>query len=313
MIQRKYAVLGGVSVLGFAILGYAAFSERSEAPREVATALPSAAPVQALGAASAAPVATGLPARSPEQILEQSCPGEKAKDCSCRKDAIVSAFERQPDLASATELAKRGAAECSGGELSGLVAEGLSRLGRGEEAALEARETLARSPRNPYAAYAEALSAYRANQHERARAAAQQAASFGRGAPADVLLGMIEYGQKNFDQAERLFKRAIEADPKGSDAVFNMAVLHQRRNSYDLARQGYLKALALNPTHLDARYNLVLLTLGAGAGDEARHHYAKLTASAGASDPRVVRLADRFATPAPVTSGSELRLKSSRP
>jgi tetratricopeptide (TPR) repeat protein len=124
---------------------------------------------------------------------------------------------------------------------------------------------------------------------------------------------MIEYGQKNFEQAERLFKRAMDADPKGSDAVFNMAVLHQRRNSYDLARQGYLKALALNPTHLDARYNLVLLTLGAGAGDEARHHYTKLTASAGASDPRVVRLADRFAVPAPVTSGSELRLKSSRP
>jgi tetratricopeptide (TPR) repeat protein len=316
MMQRKHAVLGGVSVLGFAILGYAALSERSEAPRKVEAALPSAAPVQALGAASAVPVGTAapaVPARSPEQILEQTCPGEKAKDCACRKGAVLSAFEHPSDLASATDLAQRSGAECPGGELSGLAAEGLSRLGRAEEAAQAARETLTRLPRNPYAAYAEALSAYRANQHESARAAAQRAASFGRGAPADVLLGMIEYGQKNFEQAERLFQRAMDADPKSSDAVFNMAVLHQRRNNYDRARGGYLKALALNPTHHDARYNLVLLTLGAGAGDEARHHFAKLKASVGASDARVSRLADRFAAPAPVTSGSELRLKSSRP
>lgn len=293
MIQKKHAALAGISVLGLAILGYAVMSDRNDAPRRIEAPLPSSAPPRAIPAASGTPAASGVPARTPAQILEASCSGEKSKDCACRRTAVLAAFERAPDLASAVELAKQGETECAK-ELAGVVSEGLARLGQAEEAIAAARATLARDPKNPYAAYAEALSAYRANQRMQAREGAERAGSFGRGAPADVLLGMIEYEQKNFEQAERLFERARQSDPANSDAVFNLGVLHQRRNDYRLAREAYLKAIALNPAHLDARYNLAILTLGAGATSEARHHFEKLKASAGASDARVSRLAARL-------------------
>lgn len=293
MMQKKHAALAGIAVVGLGILGYAVMSDRSEARHQVAAPLPSGAPARVAPLASAVPAASGIPARSAEQLLEASCSAEKSKDCGCRKAAVLAGFERAPDLIAAAELAKQTEAECAS-DFAGLVAEGLARLGRIDEASAAARATLTRDPKNPYAAYAEALSSYRSNQPAHARKAAERAASFGRGAPAEVLLGMIEYEQKNFDEAERLFKRAIEADPKHSDAVFNLGVLHQRRNDYRLAREAYLKALALNPTHVDARYNLAILTLGAGATSEARHHFEKLKASAGSNDARVSRLAARL-------------------
>ena len=309
MMQLKHAALAGVALAGVAIFGYAIFSERSEAPAKKAEApLPSAAPARALAAPSAAPSAPAVPARTPEQILAESCAAGTQKDCTCRKAAVLGAFERPGELIAATELAKQSEAGCA--DLVGLVAEGLARLGRAEEATAAAREALARAPRSAYAAYAEALTSYRASQREAARAAALRAASFGRGATADVLLGMIEYDAKNFDEAERAFERAMKADPKNSDAVFNMGVLHQRRNEYRLAREAYLKALALNPTHHDARYNLAILTLGIGATSEARHHFEKLKASVGPNDPRVSRLAGRFGGTAGQVA-PELRLRAS--
>jgi tetratricopeptide (TPR) repeat protein len=308
MMQKKHAALAGMSVLGLAILGYAVISERSEAPRQVAAPLPSVAPARALAAPSAAASAVAAPVRTPEQILGESCSGALAQDCTCRKAAVLGAFERVAELASATELAKQSEATCA--ELVGLVAEGLARLGRVEEATAAARDALSRAPRSAYAAYAEALALYRSNRRDAAREAAQRATSFGRGATADVLLGMIEYEAKNFDEAARMFERAMKADPKNGDAVFNMGVLHQRRNEYRLAREAYLKALALNPSYHDARYNLAILTLGVGATSEARHHFEKLKSSAGPNDPRVSRLAERFGGPAGQVA-PEMRLRTS--
>lgn len=308
MIRFKHAALGAVSLLGLAIFAYALSSERSENPPRVRGSLPSAAPARAADSPAASASAVAVPGRTPEQILAQSCPSGGERDCACRKRALLGAFERPVDLGAAAELARQSEGECA--ELVGSMAEALARLGRAEEATAAALEALARAPRSAYAAYAQALTLYRRNQRETAREAANRAASFGRGAAADVLLGMIEYDAKNFDEAAKLFTRAMKADPTNSDAVFNLGVLHQRRNEYRLARESYLKTLALNPAYHDARYNLAILTLGVGATSEARHHFEKLKASAGPNDPRVSRLAGRFGAAAG-SIAPELRLRSS--
>jgi Flp pilus assembly protein TadD len=190
----------------------------------------------------------------------------------------------------------------------GLEAEALARNGQSEQALENASRVLAVDPKNSYATYATGLAYQKTGKQVEAHNAASEAVKLGRGATAHVLLGLLEYQNKNFDEAEDAFEKALEVDPKSVEAMFNLAVLHQRRNDYHRTREGYLKTLRIDPTHSDALYNLAIVTRSIGATGEAKHYCDKLSRLVGEDDPRVIRLRETLGPPDERKSTAEFRV-----
>ncbi|MBY0545891.1 MAG: tetratricopeptide repeat protein [Candidatus Obscuribacterales bacterium] len=55
------------------------------------------------------------------------------------------------------------------------------------------------------------------------------------------------YQNGRFEQAERLFKKALSLDPKSVDAYYNLGVLSESRGDLKGALEAYRKASAINP------------------------------------------------------------------
>lgn len=307
MTRRDGLLLGTLIAAALGLLGYGLYSER------VTAGAAGSSPAASLTAASTAPPSASAAPTAPRtnltagQLLDETCGSTGEPSCDCRQRAIVSAFDRRAPAA-ALDLVRTSPEACRSGALMGLEAEALARNGHGEQALAEARRVLAVDAQNPYASYAIGLANQKLGKPAEALDAARKAVELGRGATAHVLLGLLEYQNKNFDQAEAAFEKALEVDPKSAEAMFNLAVLNQRRNDYHKTREGYLKTLRIDPTHADALYNLAILTRGIGATNEAKHYVEKLSGLVGEADPRVVRLRETLGPPDNRKSTLELRV-----
>src|SRR6187397_1349481 len=248
-MKRQDGVLLGVLLAAtFGLLAYGAYAERNtgDVPGSSSAASLAAAPPSALPSASAPPTATRKSVTA-TQLLGEICGPANEASCDCRKRATLAAFDRRAPGA-ALDIVHASLEACQKGALLGLEAEALARNAQSERALEEARRILAVDPNNPYATYATALAYEKTGKQAAAFDAARNAVKLGRGATAHVLLGLLEYQNKNFDEAEDAFEKALEVDPKSVEAMFNLAVLNQRRNDYHRTREGYLSTLRLDPT-----------------------------------------------------------------
>src|SRR5260370_1151490 len=63
--------------------------------------------------------------------------------------------------------------------------------------------------------------------------------------------------RKDYDEAERLYRKALELDPNDADYAGNFAsFMKDVRKDYDEAERLYRKALELDPNHADHTGNL---------------------------------------------------------
>lgn len=307
MTRQDGLLLGTLIAAALGLLGYGFYSERitADAAGSSSAARVAATP-SALPSASAAPSAPHK-SLTAAQLLDETCGPGGEPSCDCRLRATLGAFDRRVPAA-ALDLVRTSPEACRNGALLGVQAEALARNGQSEPALAEARRVLAVDPKNPYASYATGLAYQKLGKHAEALDAAREAVKLERGATAHVLVGLLEYQNKNFDEAEDAFEKALVVDPKSTEALFNLAVLNQRRNDYHKTREAYLKTLRLDPTHADALYNLAILTRSVGATGEARHHVDKLSRLVGTDDPRVVRLRETLGPPDERKSTSEFRV-----
>lgn len=312
MKRQERVLLGTFLVATLALLAYGALTESNP---DSAGGMPSEANSSA-PRPSLLPPLTGAPKASRKtvtvsELLEQTCAPRAETDCECRQRATLAAFDRRaPDVG--LKILDGSSEDCRKASLLGLEAEALARNAQNEQALAEARRVLEADPQNPYAFYAKGLAYQQTGKTKEAYEAVRQAVKFERGATAHVLLGLLEYQNKNFDEAEDAFEKALELDPKSTEATFNLAVLNQRRNGYHRAREGYLKTLRIDPTHSDALYNLAILARSIGALGEARHDYEKLRRLVGEDDPRVVRLRDSLGPPDEQGPTREIRVDKTK-
>jgi len=308
MKRQDRVLLATFTAATAGLLGYGAYAGRSsEGSRQSSPELNAASaarPLTPASAATPAPLRKGLTAT---QLLSESCGSAGKPSCDCRQRAALAGFDRRAPGA-ALDIVQASTEACRKGALLGLEAEARARNDQSAQALEEARRILEIDPKNAYATYASGLAYQKLGKPTEAIQAAREAVKLGRGATAHVLVGLLEYQNKNFDEAAAAFEKALEIDPKSAEATFNLAVLNQRRNDYHKTREGYLKTVRLDPTHADALYNLAILTRGVGATSEAKHYVDKLSAVVGKDDPRVVRLRESLGPPDERKSALEFRV-----
>ena len=97
-----------------------------------------------------------------------------------------------------------------------------------------------------------------------------------------VNLGTIFYRLRRFEEAEKYYLDAIQADPVYPLAQFNLGNLYDEQGRLPEAFDYYRRALSLNPHYADAHFNLALLCERTGDSLKAVHHwkaYLKLDGS----------------------------------
>lgn len=313
MKRQDGVLLGTFTAAALGLLAYGAYTEsQTEKARgsSPAQSLRASSPAASLAAAPASASAAPKEPRkrlTAMDLLNETCSPTEQPSCECRQRATLAAFDRRAPEA-ALDIVHASTEACRKGALLGLEAEALARNGQSEQALAEASRIRAVDPKNPYAAYARGLAYQKTGKATEAFSAAREAVKHGRGATAHVLVGLLEYQDKNFEDAQKAFEQALEADPQSTEALFNLAVLNQRQNDYHKTREGYLKALRIDPTHSDALYNLAILTRSVGATGESRHYTDKLSRVVGDDDPRVVRLRETLGPPDERKSALEFRV-----
>jgi tetratricopeptide (TPR) repeat protein len=98
-------------------------------------------------------------------------------------------------------------------------------------------------------------------------------------APACINLGTIQYNQRQFIDAERLYRRATVADPNYALAFFDLGNVLDELQRLPEAVAAYCTAIRLVPQYGDAHYNVALAYERSGDRRAAlRHwtHYIKL-------------------------------------
>ncbi len=92
---------------------------------------------------------------------------------------------------------------------------------------------------------------------------------------ADALanLGTIHYRLRKFDEAEKYYLDAIQADSEYPLAQFNLGNLCEEQGRIPEAFEYYRRALALNPHYADAHFNLALLCERQDEVMKAVHHW----------------------------------------
>ncbi len=68
--------------------------------------------------------------------------------------------------------------------------------------------------------------------------------------------GIIYYNQKNIQEAEFCYKRALEIDPKNSSALANLGLLYGKQNKYFLAKRLIRRSVNIDPLNIIAWLNL---------------------------------------------------------
>jgi protein O-mannosyl-transferase len=81
--------------------------------------------------------------------------------------------------------------------------------------------------------------------------------------------------RRDYDEAERFYKRAVEADPNDAYWLSSYTIFLQTQNrNSDEAEQFYRRALALSPNDANSRGNLAQILLAQGRKEEGREMIA---------------------------------------
>jgi putative PEP-CTERM system TPR-repeat lipoprotein len=88
--------------------------------------------------------------------------------------------------------------------------------------------------------------------------------------------GLAYLGTGNSQDAEVLFKRALEADPNGMDATLGMARIAARQNRHGEAERLIDRALQVDPRNLDALLMRAELLAALRRADQARAAYGRV-------------------------------------
>jgi tetratricopeptide (TPR) repeat protein len=92
-------------------------------------------------------------------------------------------------------------------------------------------------------------------------------------APALINLGTIYYNRREFEHAERLYRRATVADPDYALAFFDLGNVLDEMQRLNEATIAYERAVALVPQYADAHYNLALAYERQGQRRRALRHW----------------------------------------
>jgi tetratricopeptide (TPR) repeat protein len=92
-------------------------------------------------------------------------------------------------------------------------------------------------------------------------------------APACINLGTIQYNQRQFIEAERLYRRATEADSKYALAFFDLGNVLDELQRLPEAIEAYTTAIRLVPHYGDAHYNVALAYERTGDRRAALRHW----------------------------------------
>ena len=80
------------------------------------------------------------------------------------------------------------------------------------------------------------------------------------------------------DEAERLYREALELDPGHPTARFNLGVVLEDRGATDEAIEAYREAVRLDPRVADVHFNLARLYQQAGDQQAALRHFSRFKA-----------------------------------
>lgn len=94
-----------------------------------------------------------------------------------------------------------------------------------------------------------------------------------RHAPACINLGTIQYNQRQFIQAEKLYRRATVADPDYALAFFDLGNVLDELQRLPEAIEAYCTAIRLVPHYGDAHYNVALAYERTGDRRAALRHW----------------------------------------
>ncbi len=92
-------------------------------------------------------------------------------------------------------------------------------------------------------------------------------------APALINLGTIHYNARGFGLAEKLYRRATEADPDYALAFFDLGNVLDEMKRLPEATEAYQRAVELVPQYADAHYNLALALERQGQRRRALRHW----------------------------------------
>tara|TARA_B100000686_G_scaffold20346_1_gene18736 strand:- start:3576 stop:5141 length:1566 start_codon:yes stop_codon:yes gene_type:complete len=88
-------------------------------------------------------------------------------------------------------------------------------------------------------------------------------------------LAVKSYKNKNFHQAEKLYKKVLTTHPDHSNTQINLGNVYQKLDKYNEAKDCYEKVIQLNPDDPDAYYNLGNVYKKLDKQQEAINYYNK--------------------------------------
>ena len=101
-------------------------------------------------------------------------------------------------------------------------------------------------------------------------------------------LGLLYYREKNMDEAEAAFLRAIELNPESQVSYNHLGIINRSRGKFKEAEDFYLKALRINNDYALAHLNIgILYDLYMGKLKEARDHYERFQELSSEEDKEV--------------------------
>jgi tetratricopeptide (TPR) repeat protein len=91
-------------------------------------------------------------------------------------------------------------------------------------------------------------------------------------------LGRLRHVGKALDEAERLYRRALELEPTHPTARFNLGVVLEDRGATADAIAEYLEAVRIDPRVADVHFNLARLYQQSGDQQAALRHFSRFRA-----------------------------------